>query len=174
MDLFDVSGFNSKQVCGADWSTGLLLAYGISNALSFLTYQIFPILVWVFLYPRHLRSAKPALRALIIFVMTCGLTHLFEMLTIWWPAYRVVTLVHIVNNITSIFGLVLLVVAIRRLKYVPIRADLENELETLQNSMKNIRSSANTLAATVGIQAAVTRIKQAQVALDSLSFRTNL
>ena len=61
--LFDTSDFNSKQACGIGWTTELLWTYGASNAIAWLVYSIFPLLVLIYLYPRHLKSVRPALRA---------------------------------------------------------------------------------------------------------------
>ena len=163
--LFSTDGFASKATCGPDWSTGLLAMYGLANAASFCIYQVFPVLVLIYLYPRHLKIVRPALRALIIFVATCGLTHLAEAATIWWPAYRIVTAVHCLNVLTSFTGAVLLVAAIEKLRFVPIRSDLENQLVDLQEAIRDLRESANQVAVSSGTAAALEKLKAATAAL---------
>ena len=159
--LFSTDGFSSKQVCGPAWTTGLLSVYGAANFIAFAIYQIFPALVLIYLYPRHLKIVRSALRALIIFVITCGLTHLAEMSTIWWPAYRFVTAIHCVNVLTSFTGAVLLVSAIEKIRFVPIRSDLENQLADLQEALRDVRESANRLAISSGTAAAIEKLKVA-------------
>ena len=159
--LFNTDKFVSKTYCGDGWSNNLLAAYGISNFVSFLIYQIFPLLIIIYLYPRHLKSVRPALRALVIFVCTCGLTHLMEFFTIWWPIYRLVTVTHVLNMTTSSIGLIMLLIAIKRIRFVPIRADLEIELEQLKDVFKDIQHKANKIAESDGTFAAIQKLQQA-------------
>lgn len=170
--FFCTSGFNSKQVCGTGWSGELLWLYGLANLISFVVYTAFPLLVLKYLYPRHLRSVRPALRALIVFVMTCGLTHFCEAMTIWWPAYRLVTAIHILNNITSLTGLWMLVSAIRAIRFVPIRSELEEELTLIRDTLKDIQSQANVLAATSGVSAAIAKLRRTSQLLESMKTRS--
>ena len=167
--LFDATGFSSKQVCGVDWTPGLLIAYGLANVIAGVIYQCFPLLILYYLYPRHLLSVRPALRALMIFILTCGLTHFAEAMTIFWPAYRFVTMVHWVNTCMSTLGLVLLVQAIRAIRFVPIRAELEDELELLKDASQNVRARANLLLASCGAEAAIEKLRQATSALREVS-----
>ena len=167
--LFDASGFSSKQTCGPGWSTWLLAAYGVGNLIAFLIYTAFPLILFKVLVPRHLRAVKPALYSLVLFIISCGWTHLAEMLTIWWPAYRLVTLIHLMNAATSTTGLILLIVAIRRIRFVPIRSELENELAEVRDTLKDIQHSANELAITSGSAAAIGKLREAIAALRSVA-----
>ena len=114
--------------------------------MEFAIYQVFPAFVMFYLLPRHLREVKPAIVALVVFVSTCGLTHLAELWTIGWAAYRLTTAVHVLNVVTSSIGLTWLVIAIRRIRYVPTRNTLEDNIEHLMLTVKNVKATANQLA----------------------------
>ena len=144
--LFSTDGFVAKRDCGDGWTDTMLSAYVASNGVAFLVYQAFPVLMILYLYPRHLKSVRPALRALMLFISTCGLTHLAEMLTATWPVYRLVVAVNCLNVATSILGLVLLVRAIEAIRFVPVRSVLENEVESLRDKFKDIQMDANRIA----------------------------
>ena len=166
--LFSTDGFVSKTQCGPSWTTALLVSYGIGNFVAFLIYQVFPALIVIFLYPRHLKSVRPALKALVVFVCTCGLTHLAEFLTVWWPAYRLVTAIHLLNMTTSSVGLVCLLVAIKRIRFVPIRTDLEDELQILRDRFKDIQHRANEIAVSSGTDAAISNLRDVANHLNAI------
>ena len=144
--IFSTDGFAAKMHCGASWSPELLWIYAVANFIAFVIYQSFPILLLIYIFPRHLKAVRPALKALVLFISTCGLTHLMEMLTVFWPAYRLVTFVHVVNGITSITGLVWLFVAISRIRFIRPRAELEEMTERLKVAVKDVQDQANHLA----------------------------
>ena len=144
--LLQADVFNAKTHCGTGWSAALLWAYAVGNLLPALLYQLFPFyIVWKIL-PRHLPNVRPTLWALVVFVSTCGLTHVAEMMTIWYPAYRLVAAVHLLNTLTSFTGFVWLLIAIRRIQYIPQRAELEDDIQRLQDEVKRVHQEANIAA----------------------------
>ena len=166
--LLSTDGFVSKSECSPGFTPLMLWQYGVQNSISGSIYQIFPILVILFLIPRHLRAVKPSLWALVLFVSTCGLTHFARIPTIWWGTYRLSIAVDWLNVLTSSAGLTWLIIALRRIKYIPIRSDLEGELESLREAMKAIHARANKIAVESGTEAAIAKLRTAAEQLKSL------
>ena len=98
--LFDTSDFPPRWMCGS-WQAGhgwFLIASDIGVALAYLLIPLI-LLYW---YVRGVKVPYPQLLWLFAaFIVSCGLTHVFDAVIFWWPVYRFVALLKFITAILS-------------------------------------------------------------------------
>lgn len=52
-------------------------------------YSAIPVAIWIFLRKRKDLQLKPLAALFAAFIFLCGLTHLTQMATLWWPVYEI-------------------------------------------------------------------------------------
>lgn len=81
---------------GTDYQPHLQCIYGdpglvsvdvVSDALIALAYFSIPILLWLFFPHVHIRLMRRQLVWFGLFITLCGLTHIMDIVVIWWPIY---------------------------------------------------------------------------------------
>src|SRR5262245_64256671 len=70
------------------WKPWLVLLHAGSDFLIFAAYFAIPAAIWLFLRQRRDIELKPLAILFAAFIFLCGLTHLVQMLTLWWPIYE--------------------------------------------------------------------------------------
>lgn len=118
-NLFETDSFPKRWFCGS-WSGFHGWSFLLADILTFLSYFGIPIFIFVFLKGR--KQSEIPFRNLFnlaaLFIMFCGLTHLFDSITFWFPMYRFlgllkiatagisfVTLIALMNQSAAIFKL---------------------------------------------------------------------
>ena len=157
--LFDTAGFFSKAACGPGWTPAWLWTFFLVNAAIGVIYTAFFSSLYFILAKRHMPQVRPAIKATALFGSTCGLAHFGSAATTWWACYPLAVTLDCLNALTSISGLVWLLVAIHRVKHVPIRSELEDDIEKLHEECKLIREQAN--------QAALRSAKEAHAIIET-------
>lgn len=82
--VFDANGWVPRRLCGT-WDSTTLLLHICSDLIIWVCYSLIPVALWL-----TRRDAKPQTRVslFIAFILSCGITHLAEVVVFWWPAYR--------------------------------------------------------------------------------------
>lgn len=121
--LFDTSVFITRTHCGRGWTDQLVSLNRIANFLIFYAYVMIPIgilLLWGRL--RRIEKIKAMIAtdgwmlvAFSIFIISCGLGHLMDVLVFSWAPYRLFTLIDIVTAISSLATAVMLPKTAKRL-----------------------------------------------------------
>ena len=70
------------------WKPWLVVLHAGSDFLIFLAYFAIPVAIWIFLRQRRTWSCEPLAILFAAFIFLCGLTHLVQMVTLWWPIYE--------------------------------------------------------------------------------------
>ena len=114
--LLDSASFISRNHCGK-WSDWLIFLNQISNFLIFIAYMTIPLSLLVLWSSFRKRGVKSywMIFMFVLFIWSCGLTHLMDVLAFTWPAYRFFTLIDCVTAILSIPTAVLLPGVLKRL-----------------------------------------------------------
>jgi PAS domain S-box-containing protein len=87
IDFFGVKDFIPHGYCLA-WNPALLWTTVLSNAILALAYSIYPIAISYFVWKRKdLQYRWLYLSFFNGFILTCGGTHLFKVVTVWLPLY---------------------------------------------------------------------------------------
>lgn len=81
------------------WTTGMIVAIDIADALICLAYFVLPALMYIFWMQIRYRPLQLP-RGLILwyaaFIVFCGGSHLMDILMTWWPAWHLDVIAHCV------------------------------------------------------------------------------
>jgi PAS domain S-box-containing protein len=84
------------------WKPWLIAIHASSDVLIFAAYFAIPAAIWIFLKKRKDIALKPLAILFAAFIFFCGLTHLLQAVTLWWPIYEVQGYVKAVTAIVSL------------------------------------------------------------------------
>jgi PAS domain S-box-containing protein len=121
------------------WSPGLLSLHVLSDSLMVLSYYSIPITLAYFLRQRKDFPYPKLLGVFMLFIVACGTTHLFSIITIWQPVYW---LDGIVKAITAVISVV---AAVMMFWFVPLAlrlrspAQLEVEVEERKQAQNELQ-----------------------------------
>jgi PAS domain S-box-containing protein len=99
--LLNVSSWPPRWQCGV-WTPFHGWLYIISDAAIGASYFLIPLILLFFLKKQRLQKAfRLVVLLFVVFILGCGLTHIIDALTFWWPAYRLSALVRFATAIVS-------------------------------------------------------------------------
>jgi signal transduction histidine kinase/ActR/RegA family two-component response regulator len=116
--FFDTTMFSPHGICLL-WEPELLVVHVVSDAIIALSYFSIPFALAYFVFKRRDVEFGWIFWAFAIFIMACGVTHLFSIYTLWVPAYGVEGLAKAVTAIASLTTAGLLWLLIPKLLAIP-------------------------------------------------------
>jgi len=84
------------------WKPWLVAMHASSDILIFASYFAIPVAIWIFLSKRKDLTMKPLAVLFAAFIFLCGLTHVIQAVTLWWPVYEVQAYVKAITAIVSV------------------------------------------------------------------------
>ena len=84
------------------WKPWLIAMHASSDILIFGSYFAIPVAIWIFLSKRKDLTLKPLAVLFAAFIFLCGLTHVIQAVTLWWPVYEVQGYVKAITAIVSV------------------------------------------------------------------------
>jgi signal transduction histidine kinase/ActR/RegA family two-component response regulator len=99
--LFNTSGLSPHGYCLL-WEPGLIWLYAVSDATIALAYFSIPLTLVIVGKRRSDLIFRPLLWLFAAFILLCGMTHLFDLMTLWAPLYGLQGLVKAATAIASI------------------------------------------------------------------------
>ena len=138
--LLDASGFVPRAVCGS-WTRGEVLLNNAADLAVALAYLAVPFILW------RLRRRRPDLPfswMLVVFglfIITCGVTHVFEIILFYHPIYRAAGLVKVITAIASWAAVVALVKVSPALEALRSPHELEALNATLAKEVEQRREA---------------------------------
>ena len=142
--LFDPSGLTPHGFC-LSWVPGLIALHAGSDAAIGLAYFSIPLALAWFVRQRRDLGYRWLVYAFVAFILACGTTHLFSIVTLWLPAYGVEGLVKLTTAVLSIATAALLWPLIPRLVALPSPAQLERVNAALSNRIVQHERTAELL-----------------------------
>ena len=102
--LFDVDSFNPRNFCGIGWQDTIYLQaiHQISDILIFIAYLAIPSFLWWFGRHNQRNPFPTVLNLFILFILTCGFTHLLSVGMFYYPWYRFDALIKVICAIISV------------------------------------------------------------------------
>ncbi len=70
------------------WKPWLIVVHALSDLVIFAAYAAIPVAIWIFLRRRKDLDLKVLAVLFALFILLCGLTHLIQCITLWWPIYE--------------------------------------------------------------------------------------
>ncbi|MFW5726743.1 MAG: sensor histidine kinase [bacterium] len=122
------------------WEPFILWSHAISDSIIALAYFVIPISLVQIVRKRDDFRYMWMLVMFAIFILGCGTTHLFDVITIWKPYYYVDAIVRIITAAASIGTAVLLLFITPRLILIPSAAKwkrLNEELKLLNETLES-------------------------------------
>jgi len=115
--IFNV-GFLPHGYC-FQWDTLTLWLTIVGNLGIGIAYMVIPLKLWFFVKKQDAKALRPYKNIIVLFalfIFSCGISHFFDILTIWLPWYRLAGAERIWTAIISIFAAAVLGPIVRRLK----------------------------------------------------------
>ncbi|PPQ27977.1 PAS domain S-box protein [Rhodopila globiformis] len=138
--LFDTASLTPHGFCLL-WEPGLIWAYAFSDGVTALAYFTIPVALGIFAHRRRDLVFRPVFWLFATFILLCGTTHLFDVLTLWIPAYGVQAVVKAATALVSIVTAVVLWPLLPQALALPSAAQLQAANIALQESEARHRAS---------------------------------
>ncbi|HEX4179278.1 MAG TPA: histidine kinase dimerization/phosphoacceptor domain -containing protein [Caulobacteraceae bacterium] len=134
--LFNPSGLTAHGFC-LSWAPGLVALHAGSDALIGLAYFSIPLALAWFVRERRDLAYSWIVSLFVAFILACGTTHLFSILTLWVPVYGVEGMVKAITAALSIATAIALWPLVPKLLALPspdqlreLNADLERRVSS--------------------------------------------
>lgn len=121
------------------WEPGILWSHAISDSIIAMAYMTIPVsLIYIF---RRRRDFKYVWMAVIfaIFIFGCGLTHVFDVINIWRPYYRIDSVIRVITATASIGAAVVLVKVTPKITRIPTEAQWVRVNEELRQQLQELQ-----------------------------------
>lgn len=125
------------------WKPGLVLLHILSDSLIALAYFSIPIALVYFVRKREDLPFKSILLLFGAFIISCGITHIVEIWTLWHPTYWLSGLIKAITAFISIYTAIVLLPIIPQALALPSPAQLESANSQLKLTLQKL---ANTQA----------------------------
>lgn len=96
------------------WNGHLLITTVLANALIFLSYMTISGVLFYTLKIIEIPLSRTIITMFGWFILACGLTHLVDILVIWWPIYWVQAIVGVMTAIPSVSTALYMLMMLRR------------------------------------------------------------
>lgn len=114
--LLDTAHFITRDRCGSGWTDMLIAVNRLSNLLIALAYFLIPLALFALwlnvrrlVVVREIVGSNPSIiLCFVVFIMSCGLTHLCDVSAFEWAPYRLFTVIDVVTAVSSLFTAMLL------------------------------------------------------------------
>jgi PAS domain S-box-containing protein len=107
------------------WNPWLVGLHAASDFLIFAAYFAIPVAIWIFVSKRPKLEMKGLARLFAAFILWCGLTHIVNLVTLWWPIYELQALVKVITAGISVTTAVVIFPLIPKALAIPSPTDLQ-------------------------------------------------
>lgn len=150
--FFDTTMFSPHGICLL-WEPELLAVHIVSDAIIALSYFSIPFALAYFVFKRRDVEFGWVFWAFAIFIMACGVTHVFSIYTLWVPVYGLEGLVKAVTAIASLVTAALLWPLIPKLLTIPSPVQLRLAHSMLEAEARQRREAEAMLGHTQKLEA---------------------
>jgi signal transduction histidine kinase/ActR/RegA family two-component response regulator len=159
--LLDSSMFSPHGICLL-WEPELVWLHVVSDAIIAVAYFSIPFALGIFVSRRRDVEFGWVVWAFALFIMACGLTHVFSIYTLWVPIYGIEGLVKAVTAAASIVTAVMLWPLLPKLLAIPSPSQLRLAYSALEREERQRRSAEDMLRKFREFDATEAQIRQAQ------------
>jgi signal transduction histidine kinase len=159
--LLDSSMFSPHGICLL-WEPELIWLHVFSDAVIAAAYFSIPFALAIIVSKRRDFQFGWIGWSFAAFIMACGLTHIFSIITLWVPIYGIEGIVKAITAIGSIVTAVILWPMIPKIIAIPSSAQLRHAYKALEEEGKQRRGAETLLQRFRETEATETQIRQAQ------------
>jgi PAS domain S-box-containing protein len=134
------------------WKPWLVALHAGSDFLIFAAYFAIPVAIWIFISKRPNVELRGLARLFAAFILWCGLTHIINLVTLWWPIYefqgwvKAITAAISVTTAVLIFPLIPKALAIPSPKELQLsNADLAREITAHKQTLSQLEQARDEL-----------------------------
>ena len=139
--MFSTNGLMPHGHCYL-WKPALVWLHVISDSLIFLAYVTIPVTLVYFVRRRSELPFDWIFLCFGVFIVSCGLTHLMEVWTLWHPDYWLSGAIKLVTAAASLCTAALLVLLVPKALALPSPNDLRTATAALEASEHRFRAAA--------------------------------
>jgi signal transduction histidine kinase/CheY-like chemotaxis protein len=159
--LLDSSMFSPHGICLL-WEPELIWLHVFSDAVIAIAYFSIPFALSIIVAKRRDFQFGWIGWSFAAFIMACGLTHIFSIITLWIPIYGLEGIVKAITAIASIITAVIMWPLIPKIIAIPSSAQLRQAYSALEEEGKQRRGAETLLQRFRETEATETQIRQAQ------------
>ena len=119
------------------WKPWLVILHALSDILIFGAYFAIPVAIWVFIKKRPTLPLQNLGWLFAAFILLCGLTHLVNLVTLWWPIYETQGVLKLITALVSVATAVAIFPLIPKALAIPSPAELEAVNARLTDEVKS-------------------------------------
>jgi PAS domain S-box-containing protein len=131
-EMIDHASYMAHGYCLL-WKPWLIALHAGSDFLIFAAYFAIPVAIWIFVSKRPNIEMKGLARLFAAFILWCGLTHIINLVTLWWPIYEFQGLVKAITAAISVTTAVVIFPLIPKALAIPS----PNELQLANTELAN-------------------------------------
>jgi PAS domain-containing protein len=90
------------------WNPSLLWTFVAADTIIAISYFSIPFALWYFIHRRPDISQRPLVALFALFIISCGINHIFDVMTIWLPMYWANAISKTVTAIVSLITAIML------------------------------------------------------------------
>ena len=150
-DLVDGASYMAHGYCLL-WKPWLVVLHAGSDFLIFLAYFAIPAAIWIYLRQRKDLELRRLAMLFAAFIFLCGLTHLVQMVTLWWPIYEMQGVLKLATAIVSVATAVMIFPLIPKAVAIPspralqaANEGLRREIEAHEDTLRRLREARDEL-----------------------------
>jgi PAS domain S-box-containing protein len=125
------------------WQTDIICLHVVSDALIALSYLTIPLTLYYFVRRRRDLPFRSIFWAFSAFIVSCGMTHLLEIWTLWSPAYWLSGGVKALTALASVATAALLVGLVPRALALPSTQELRTARDELKRAEERLRAATD-------------------------------
>ena len=127
MNHFNMNNFMPHGHCYL-WQTDILLMNVISDVIISICYFAIPFILAVILHKRKDLPFRSTIRVFAVFIFFCSLTHIMEIVNVWYPFYYFTGLLKVVTASISVFSAWLIINNLSKILALPSMVNLKHRL----------------------------------------------
>jgi chemotaxis family two-component system sensor kinase Cph1 len=122
------------------WDPLVLWSHVISDSVICVAYYSIPLILFAFVRKRRDVPFNAIFIIFGVFIMACGTTHLFDVVTVWDPMYRLSAFVKIITAVVSVTAVLMLIPIMPKALALPSLQAANDQLNKTTNDLR--RSNA--------------------------------
>ncbi len=134
-NFFESSDFMPHGHCYF-WRPEVLWTTVVGDLLTSIAYMVIPIMMIVFIRKRTDLKLKGIFYLFAAFIISCGLTHMIDIWTIWTPTYRLQSILKLITGLISIATAIILVPILPKALKVPSPEQFAKEVQEKEEVKK--------------------------------------
>lgn len=137
-NLFSVDGFPPRWHCGS-WTDFHGWLYIVSDLGVWAAYTAIPAVLVYFVWQKATIPFRRIFWLFGAFILACGLTHLFDAIMFWWPAYRFLGLLEFFTAVVSWATVVALVPIVPQALALRSPQELQREIDARRKAEADLQ-----------------------------------